>query len=60
MAREVIELYRCEVHGFVRWFRFEMSKAGEGLQSCPYCEKELEIIDMDEAKEMVRKRNEEN
>ena len=60
MATEIIELYKCETHGFVRWFRFEMGKAGEGQQLCPYCDKELEIIDIDEARKLEKKQNEEN
>jgi hypothetical protein len=58
VATEVIEFYRCALHGVVRWFRFEMSEDGEGLQLCPYCARLLEVIDMAEAREMVRKQNE--
>lgn len=55
MATEAIELYRCEIHGWQKYFRFVLTPEREGLQLCPLCGRELKVVDLDEAKELLRR-----
>jgi transcription initiation factor IIE alpha subunit len=55
MATEAIELYLCETHGWVKGYRYILTKDYEVFQLCPFCGEQLQVIDIDEARAMWRK-----
>lgn len=55
MATSVDELYLCPTHGWLRSYRYVLLENYEALQLCPYCGEPVEVIDIEEARALLRK-----
>ncbi len=59
MATEVVEFYFCPTHGWLKGYRYVLLSNYEALQLCPHCGEPVEVIDLDEARALIRKYQEE-
>ena len=60
MATKVQELYLCQTHGWVKGYRYVLTKDYEVFQLCPFYGEQLEVIDIEDARAMLRRYQEQD